>query len=198
MNLVTVTIEGINPLLMHNVRLANPLEPIVQQIKTVSGKRKKTVDDIRELARLEFEGGLYFDEKTGPYIPGTAYHKTIVSAAKVHRLGTKVNAGLIITTLKAPLKYKGPRDIQGLWDAGFYDQRMVSVERAKTLRTRPKFEEWSAQFEMMYSPSDFDDRTLHSLLDQAGRVGLLDYRPHYGTFTTKIGATRAADAKVAA
>ena len=46
--------------------------------------------------------------------------------------------------------------------------------------------------------SVFDDRTLHSLLDQAGRIGLLDYRPHYGTFTSKIGAVRGADIKVAA
>lgn len=190
MNLVTVTCEGINPLLMHNVRLANPLEPIVQKIKSVSGKRKKTIEDIGDLARLEFEGGLYIDEKLGPYIPGTAYHKTLVSAAKVHRLGTKVNASIIVSTLKAPLRYKGPRDVQGLWDAGFYDQRMVSVERAKTLRTRPKFEVWSVDFELMYSPSDFDDRTLHALLDQAGRIGMLDYRPHYGTFKTTIGETR--------
>lgn len=197
MNLVTATITGINPLLMHNVRLANPLEPIVQEIKVLSSKRKKTVEDIRELSRLEFEGGMYHDTKLGPYIPGQAFHKTLVTAAKAQRLGTKVNAGLIVATLKGTLEYDGPREIQELWDAGFYDQRMVTVERSRTLRTRPKFEAWSASFEVMYSPSDFDDRTLTQIFEAAGRVGILDYRPHYGTFNCRVTTAKAQQRKAA-
>lgn len=186
MNLVTVKIEGINPLLMHNVRLANPLEAIVQEMKTLASKRKKTVEDIRELSRMEFEGGLYLDTKLGPYIPGQAFHKTLVNAAKAQRLGSKVNTALIVTTLKAPLEYDGPRDVEGLWAAGFYDQRMVTVDRKRLMRTRPCFQEWAAEFEILYSPSDFDDRTMQAIFEAAGRVGLLDYRPHYGTFKTTI------------
>lgn len=193
MNLVTVRIEGINPLLMHNVRLANPLEPIVQQIKGLSSKRKKTVEDIRDLSRMEFEGGLYWDEKLGPYIPGQAYHKTLVNAAKAQRLGTKVNSGIIVSTLKAKLLYDGPRDVQGLWDDGFYDQRMVTVDRSRTLRTRPCFNEWAAEFELLYSPNDFDDRTFDQILEASGRIGLLDYRPHYGTFQSTIKAKKSAE-----
>jgi hypothetical protein len=68
---------------------------------------------------------------------------------------------------------------------------MVTVDRAKTLRTRPMFDDWSAEFEVVYSPSDFDERTMDEILVRAGRVGLLDYRPHYGTFEAKITGVRA-------
>lgn len=190
MQIVTIAIHGINPIMMHNVRLANPLEPIVQEIKAVSGKRKKTIEDHKELARLEFMGGLYYDEKVGPFIPGVAFHKALVMAARAQKLGTKVNSAVVVSTLKARLEYDGPRTPEELWDAGFYDQRMVTVDRARTLRTRPMFDDWSAEFELLYSPSDFDERTFSEIVARSGRVGLLDYRPVYGTFKPRIVSTK--------
>ena len=47
--------------MMHNARLANPLDPLVQEIKKLTGKRKKTEDDLLQIARLEWEGGFYFN-----------------------------------------------------------------------------------------------------------------------------------------
>lgn len=193
MNIAKIRVTGVNPLLMHNIRLANPLELIVQEIKTLSSKRKRTLEDHTALARLEFEGGLYID-KQGPYIPGVAFHAALVSAGKVDRLGSKIKNSIVCSTLRAPLIYDGPRDVEGLWKAGFYDQRMVAVERARTLRTRPMFENWSAEFEIVYAPSDFDDRTIKEIVTRSGRVGLLDYRPVYGTFTAKIKSISAYEA----
>lgn len=58
----TLTLTGVTPLLVHNARLADPLDPIVRQTKPISGKRSKTEEDHLELARLEFIGGLYYDQ----------------------------------------------------------------------------------------------------------------------------------------
>ena len=67
---VRLSIEGTAPLLMHNIRLADPLNPIAKAMKAISSKRKKTDDDLAQLARLEFEGGLYVLPDLGPYLPG--------------------------------------------------------------------------------------------------------------------------------
>lgn len=47
-------ITGTAPLLMHNSRLADPIDPIVRSMKKITGKTKKTEDDHAETARLEF------------------------------------------------------------------------------------------------------------------------------------------------
>lgn len=57
----TITVTGTQPLLMHNSRMANPLDPIVKAVGKITSKRVKTDDDQEELARLDFYGGLYLD-----------------------------------------------------------------------------------------------------------------------------------------
>ena len=44
---------GIAPLLMHNGALANPLNPLVKEMKAITGLRKKTDEHHLELQRLE-------------------------------------------------------------------------------------------------------------------------------------------------
>ena len=51
--------SGGSALIMHNERLADPLDSFVQAIQAISKKRGKTLTDHEELAHLEFLGGLY-------------------------------------------------------------------------------------------------------------------------------------------
>ena len=81
MNSVKIKIRGTSPLLMHSDRLSNPLDPLTKEIKTYTGKRKKTDDDFTEIARLEWVGGLYHDEKTGPYLPARNVKAMLIQAA---------------------------------------------------------------------------------------------------------------------
>ena len=64
-----ITIEGTRPLLMHNGDLADPMSEGAKKLAAVSKKRSKSEDDFVELARVEFEGGLYFDKKIGTHRP---------------------------------------------------------------------------------------------------------------------------------
>ena len=67
---VNVRIEGHQPLIFHNSQLANPLNKWAKAMKDVTSKRKKTDADLLELQRLEFMGGIYYDEAVGVYLPG--------------------------------------------------------------------------------------------------------------------------------
>lgn len=50
---------GITPLLMHSNKMANPLNSYTQFIKPLMAKRNKTDRDYMEIARIEWEAGLY-------------------------------------------------------------------------------------------------------------------------------------------
>src|ERR1700748_2033656 len=63
-----VTFTGCTPLVIHNVRLANPLDSYTRAIKAISSKRSKTEDDHAEMMRLEWEGGLYIDSGPGAFL----------------------------------------------------------------------------------------------------------------------------------
>ena len=95
MDIVTIKLTGTAPILLHSDRLSNPLDSLTKEIKTYTGKRKKTDEDHAEIARLEWTGGMYYDEKTGPYLPARNIKAMLISAAKKTKDGPKAKTGLI-------------------------------------------------------------------------------------------------------
>lgn len=175
-------------LLMHNERLANPLDPACKALKAISGKKNKTDEDHLEMAWVEFQGGIYHDEEIGPYIPAQWIEATIRDSAKMSKRGTDVKRGVMVPDDRIPIMYDGPRDVEGLYKAGFYDQRMVKNQgSAKVLRTRPAWRQWKAKFTVVLDTGIFDKPTVISLLENAGRlIGIGDYRPRFGKFTVEV------------
>jgi len=53
---------GQTPLLMHNNNMANPLNAYTQHMKPLTAKRNKTDRDYMEIARVEWEAGLYLHD----------------------------------------------------------------------------------------------------------------------------------------
>ena len=136
MKQTTVTIEGIAPLIMHNGQLADPLNEHTQALARLTSKRKKTLDDHREIGRVEWMGGLYLDEDGAPCLPGEVIEAALVSGAKKFKLGKDAKSGLMVAG-DVPLKYKGPRDAEGLWNhGGFLKRAGVRVGRADRDRDR--------------------------------------------------------------
>ena len=64
-----VQIEGISPIIFHNLRLANPLGEYAKKIKEITAKKKKTDAELIKLQELEFLGSLYYNDEIGVYIP---------------------------------------------------------------------------------------------------------------------------------
>lgn len=185
---VLITLNGTAPLIQHNVRLANPLDPITRAMKEISGKRKKTDDDLFRLARLEFEGGLYFMNGIGPYVPGANIEKTIVEGARITKQGKQVERGLFVTDNESPLIYAGPRTIEDLWaDESYRSMMSVKVGQARIMRCRPWFHNWALEVTAEVDEGLLNLEALNSICSDAGAmVGLGDYRPRYGRFTSQV------------
>lgn len=181
-----VRIDGVSAMLMHNGQLANPMNEWAKAMKKITSKRKKTDDDLIELARLEFMGGLYVDEAREPCIPGHCIEGYFARAAKTIRKGKEGVAG-ISSDGNWPLIYDGPRDPDKMWESGkFYDSRGAKVNGSKVQRTRPLFPKWALEFEVIYDTEILDLEQIKDIL-AAGALtnGLGDYVPKFGRFVVK-------------
>jgi hypothetical protein len=84
--LLSLTIVGTAPLVMHNGQTADPLNKYAKMLKAVSSKRKKTEADYEELARIEFFAGLYMDQNE-PAIPARLLEAAVVEGARKSKSG---------------------------------------------------------------------------------------------------------------
>ena len=175
-------IEGIAPLIMHNGQLADPLNDYAKALKKLSGNKKKTDATHEEMARVEFMGGLYVDDDLRPCIPGSCLEAVITEAAKEKRQGKDAKRGVICDG-NFPIKYDGPIGADELWDdKRFRDRRAVRIKQVRIMRTRPIFKKWSADVSISYLPDVFNESDVNELIERAGMVGLMDYRPRFGRF----------------
>ena len=183
-----ITFTGTAELLMHNARLANPLDPAAKAMKAVSSKRVKTDDDHEELARLEHLGSLYYDPEIGPYLPGQNIERCLVDAAKVTKSGVKVTRGVFVSTNINPLAYKGPRTPEDLWaDENFRHMASVKVQQNRVMRCRPMFRQWRTEAEGTLDTRVLSLDELQGIADTSGAmIGIGDYRPRYGRFTAEV------------
>lgn len=186
-----ITLTGTQPLLMHNIALADDQNPIVKAIKELTAKRtRKTEDDKAEIDRLSFVGGLYWTEELGPYLPAENIFRCLMEAGSLTRDGKKIERGLIMQGIEAPLEYPGPRDPAGLWGDGtgaFVDRRMVAVQRQRIPRVRPIFREWAASIDVEIDNSVVDLEQFESIVSKAGKmIGIGDYRRFYGKFAGTV------------
>lgn len=193
---IRVTFDGAasangSPLLMHNERLADPIDPYTRSLAELTGKRKKTERDHEEIGRREFVGGGYWmiDEgPTGsqaePYIPTWNIIRCLQEAATRHKLGKHVVSGIIPIQEETPLLYDGPRDADALWKSGvFHSRKGVGVGQSRVIRTRPCFADWKVVTELELDLTILDPDTVNLIAQQAGMYkGLGDARPRFGRF----------------
>ena len=180
---IKVTIEGIAPIILHNAQLSDPINPIVRNMKKLTGKRIKTDADYKAIADLEWQGSLYVTEKGRVIIPGVNIEGMLVVAAKKVKLGKLFTAGLLCDG-DWELEYEGPKKVESLIkDNNFRIVTSVVVQRARIMRTRPVFKVWSLSFELSYLPDVLNPEQIKTALITGGQIiGLCDWRPKYGRF----------------
>jgi hypothetical protein len=184
---------GSSAIVVHNERLADPLDPFTRAIAAISKKRNKTEADHVEIARLEFFGGLY----TVPMIPDVAsidgqvpclpawnVLRCLQDGASRHKRGKDVLRGVYPLAEHAELQYDGPREAAALWlDGGYALRKTVGVQRSRTVRTRAIFTDWQAELPVEVDAKVFDIDTLRNCWRDAGvYAGLGEMRPVYGRF----------------
>ena len=186
MDSVKFRLDGVAPLIMHNSRGADPLNEYAKRLKEVTKKRKKSDEDQMAMSEIEWESGLYWDDKIGPYIPGINILSAIWEAAKLSKQGKEAKRSFMVVEPKCRLEYQGPRDLVGLWKAGFKDVRLMRVQMTKVRRTRPSFNEWACEFTLAFDDSIWNRADVVTLVATCGRyIGLLDGRPVTGRFQSK-------------
>lgn len=184
-----VTWKGITPLIMHSCQCVNPLHPISKEMKKYSSKKSKiTEEELVILSDLEWEAGAYWKDGLGLYIPAENVEATIRNGAKVNRKGKDIEKYVNVTDLYIPFMYgENLTKEELIHNYEYRDTRIMTVQRSKIMRTRPRFDQWNITFNLMYDEEKIDLETIVNAMEYAGSyVGLCDSRPKYGKFVAII------------
>lgn len=188
MKTLKITLKGTTPLLMHSCDGVNPLHPITREMKKFTSKRTKTEEDLATISDLEWENGLYYDDNIGVYIPAECIEASFINGGKGNRKGTDIQKYCNVADFRVPLDYgciKTKEELKA--DMSFRDVRAVNVQRAKVIRTRPRFNTWQITFKYLYDENKIDLDTIQQAIEYAGNyIGICDYRPRYGKYSSVI------------
>jgi len=213
---ILIRVTGKTPLLMHNVRLANPMDPATKELNRAYAEYKRTKTDaaFEELSRVEFQGSLYYDDSgnppIGPYMPTDNFIACLrMAGAKVKKTGSRATlknsvAAALLPAVDGnpdvnPLSYRSyrpdgmpaVRTLKGLLDEPSYRfVTMVRVGSSKVARTRPVFSNWKFEVSFILDTDVLDTDDLRRVLVIAGQVvGLGDWRPAMGGSKGRFEAT---------
>lgn len=184
-----ITLNGTNTLMMHSPKTVNPLHPLAIELKKYTSKRKKTEDDLKKISELEWEAGLYYDENNGLHIPVECIQKTLQNGAKMFKSGKDIERYVQFVSSVATFDIGESFDIdKARHDMRFFDVRSVAVMRSRVIRTRPRFNVWRCEFDIIYDEAHIDVDIIARAFENGGQyVGLCEGRNlGYGRFATVI------------
>jgi len=187
---LALKLTGTKPMLQHNGRLANPLDPHTRAIGAISKKRAKTEADLYQLMLLEARGGCWETPDGRLGIPRSATWRAIEEAARAFKLGKDIKRSLHFEDVTDAILIDGKEVTcdEYIKREGAVDYRPVVIAQRKTMRARPLIQpgwEVTQEFELLDDVMRVDG--LAPVLERAGRlVGLGDWRPTYGTFRIEV------------
>ena len=182
---VQAKIRGTRPILFHSGALVDPQNEFTRRIKEISSKRPKTDADQAEISELEYLGAFYCDDDGKIVMPDVNLMATIIEGAKKFKKGPAAKAGVFVDGHgDFDFPHKGDKSPKALWESKkFADRRRVTIQRNSIIRVRPRFNDWSCEFELELDEGICDLSDVKQWLETAGnRSGLGDYRPMYGRF----------------
>jgi len=185
--------------------MADPQNEHAIALKVQTAK-KGTLKDPGLIRKIEWMAGLYLGKDLRPIIPGPNIEAAMRDVAfKLGYNKTEVIIGFTVQD-EIPIIYDGPKDLEKLFAHGdFVDSRVVAVQRARIVRTRPIFKTWALNFTLQVSdtfvgpdkkkeaksggkkdaePDAYTSKPVGQvLLEEAGRLnGIGDFTPRYGRF----------------
>ena len=185
---VKIKINGVAPLLMNCDRYSNPLDPLTKAHKKLHAKRNRTDEEEIALMKSSWLGSLYFNEQGAVAIPSKNIEATLINGARRRKKGKLFECGSAVVQDWIPLKHDGPKDIEKLWEKEeFRDIRGVVIKQNRLQKCRPKFNNWSLEFDVAYHGNVLEEQDVVQALEDAGEfVGLCDYRPRFGRFEVEV------------
>ena len=160
---IRVKIQGISPLLINRF-----------QDKSIDSKSKRRTGNIID---DEIENKLYMhDDK--PHIPAVYFRNAIIEASKQFKIqgkGKSTYSKLVGATVDV-----SPEMIE-LIPSEYTPFRIAAVNpstKGRMMVTRPRFDEWGAEFNIILSDDGVPVSVMNEIVEQAGRyVGVGDWRP---------------------
>lgn len=186
---LTLELTGTKAMLMHNGRLANPLDPHTRALKALTGKRSKTDEDLIAIMRTEARGGCWETADGLLGIPTGAVWRCIYDAAKAYKQGENIKRALSFDDVTEPMLIGGQAvqcdEYLKLPEHIHYTP--VKLQGKKTMRARPLIQGWKTEHRFELLEDVINPRDIAPILERAGRlVGLGDWRPIYGTFEASV------------
>jgi len=169
MEIYEVKIVGEKPLLMH--------APVGLESKPKL-RRGEHLDP-----KTEAEKYLYKDSEGRICIPSVNIKACIRDAGANYKVSGRRST--FKSMIKAGLDIKPYPNVPLIHNGWQVDVRPVVVQRSRILRARPRFDEWSLEFQIVNrDPTIIHKETLRKILIDAGKYyGLGDFRPEFGLFT---------------
>lgn len=174
-----VEIMGLTPMILHNGRTANPLDPFSKKMKALTSKRNKTEEDIEALLMVQWESSLYWNDDIGLYMPSENLYTAFYKGAKKFKLGSKCSA----ITFPEPLGYPIITTNHTNFTALKADPlnkfiKTVVVQKSKTISCRCILNTWSMKFNLEFETSVFDANEIKTILANMGqRIGIGVWTP---------------------
>jgi hypothetical protein len=171
-------------LIMHNGQTADPLNSFSKAMKEISSKRKKTDADYEAMANIEYQAGLYLNNKGQVIVPGRVLESVLVEGAKKSKEGKLALSGMFVDT-DGILEYEGgAMTLKQLMESP--EHRLcvaVRIGMSKVMRTRPHFKNWRTTFKVSINEQVANEAQLKRWLEDAGSyVGIGDWRPRHGRY----------------
>ncbi len=177
MKKVKVVLNGLTPLLMHNV------ESMMSESEDIAKAGSKKYDPVEEARK-----GAYMTQikgKTVLCVPNRCVYGMILRSASYF----KVKGRNVQSTIAGAIDVT-PENIPLTLDGKFItnyiiDKRSVVIQKARIIRCRPRIDKWELEFELVYNEDYIaDDKLLKKIITDGGiKVGLLNFRPEKkGTF----------------
>lgn len=192
----SIHLTSLSPLILNNDTLANPLHPMSKKVKSITCLKNKQDEHHLAIARLTWEASLYYDEEElGIYLPSKMIAGCFKASAKKEKKGTATKAIIIDAPLGVPLIPYQNYSPEKLWSITNKKENQVhvhsatvTVQKAKTMRTRPIFPTWEVKFNIFLNVDILSEQECLRIIERAGfEYGFGEMRPQlaagtYGRF----------------
>lgn len=182
-DVIAVEIVGTRPLMISNAASAYARTAETKRLKELNALRKPTERDQEERDALKYRLALYIDNK-GPYLPGHNLWAACRDAAAIHRQKSAWVRGAMVVEDKLPLHYKGPHDVNGLFNnSRFVDARPARASGKLILAVRPLFADWKLRASFVINDEAISISDAKRAIELAGSlIGLGTFRQRFGRF----------------
>jgi len=175
---------------MHNGRMSDPSDPctIASGFAQKEYKKNPTQENWEAFAREMMNGGLYYTEELGAYIPMENLAAMLVKAgALIVKKGQKTYKAAVSTVtfdcdygFSVLIDGKPVKSLKELLeDKRWRFEKMVVISRNRVRSVRPVFPSgWKCEVKIQYMPSLIEGSTINDIFDAAGlEIGIGDWRP---------------------